>query len=225
MTTVKQIHDAFKKESCKHITASQLLALEKTGFELSAPMEYAKLFPFNKIIHLNRIVLLCEKYDLVFTETKNYSGVIPKKNLVELQEFTDQYDYAHYYKYPKYTLWDAIRDKTKETEYSSFIRRDKCKDFDEITSIYQWFIVAPKNMVVTDTQRTARVKVAKEQKIDELTSSLLQVLTKDPIIIGMIKPEFSHQLLPSNTKIKWGVIITAWGDEASDESVVNENMN
>ncbi len=206
MITAEEIHRAFKEQSCNPATEGQKSALKKAGFELNAPEIYSSLFPLHKIIHLNKILLLCEKYNLIFTETRNFSGGIPQKNLMELEVFMDTFDYVHLIEYEKDYLFTPWRNK--EAQKHAFIKkRDKhTVKHDEEYPIFQWYIVAPKDMVVT-------------QQVFDKT-----FYVPDPIIIGMINPEYGCGGL-SWGKVKWGVIVTAWGDEAKDENVFNERLN
>lgn len=199
MVTVQQIHNAFYKEVCESVTPEQQKALEVAGLNVVPPAIYSKTFPLHKIIHINQILLLCEKYGLLFTETRNFSGVIPNKNIEELQKFVSQYNYVHLRTEAKCPLFG----KYIEAENVLFVKQsDKHSiKYEYEESAYQWHIVAPKNMVVTEEIRKNNM-----------------VYKSDPIIIGMLRPEIWRSA-------RWGVIVTAWGNEASDENVVNEKMN
>lgn len=215
VVTVKQIHNAFYKEAIMPITETQVEVLKKMGFNLSPPKAYSTLFPLNKVIHLNKILLLCEKYDLVFAETSDYEGVIPQKNLTELEQFLNNHNYVHLHKYAEEAgllkeLFGFGKSGKEKKDYTFIKNREKhLIDYDdEESTIYDWCIVAPKNMVVTKKTKKNRL------------------LLDDPIIIGMIKPHWGcGGIRWWEQNEKWGVIVTAWGEEASDESVVNEKMN
>lgn len=199
MTLVKQIHNAFYKEACATATVEQQEALKIAGFKLFPPIEFTKAFPFHKIIHLNKILLLCKKYGLLLADAKSFSGDIPQKNIKELQEFVDRYDYVHLRTAEKAPLFGKFIEG-KDILFVKNSDKHSIKYQDE-DSVFDWSIVAPKDMIVIEGATKKNVKAS-----------------SDPIIIGMIKPKVHR-------RAEWGVIVTAWGDEASDESVVNEKMN
>lgn len=210
LPTVKEIHNAFYKEAIMPVTEAQVSVLKETGFNMLPPAECSKLFPFHKVIHLNKILLLCEKYNLVFSETENYVGSIPQKNLYELEQFTKQYNYFHLKRFEDTSLMKELFGigKSVEEKTFEFIKNKHLIEYDAEETIYEWRIVASKDMVVTKKIRKNRIVVP------------------DPIIIGMIKPHWgAGGMRWWDQNEKWGVIVTAWGDEASDEIVVNERNN
>jgi len=231
--TAAQIHQDFYENSFKPMAPVSSLnagiaslevvqhdysaVLEKTGFtSLVPPPIYPTLFPFHKLIHYNQILMLCDKYKLFFSPTKDFVGAIPPKNMMEVQRFLQQYNYVHFEHWEKQGFWSQLLEREPKGKKYSFVKpeqiehpykEDTCYSGTIPESVFEWFIVAPASMVVT----------RKKRKWDT---------SDDPIIIGMIRPKFGCGGFQWWDKSKaWGVIVMAWGDEASDPAVVNEKMN
>jgi len=50
--------------------------------------EYAKKYPFNKFITEGQVEVICKKYNLVCGDVDRYKGFVPEKNLREVEKFS-----------------------------------------------------------------------------------------------------------------------------------------
>lgn len=197
MNTVKEIHNAFYSDLLNEaITENQKAVLNRIGFTLSPPPEYQKLFPLHKIIHINRVLALCKKYDLLYGELDDYVGTIPARNIKEIESFASNYNLFHVYRYREFGK--NIDEKFVKSE--DVIKYKKEYQREAIV----WRIVASRDLMISKED-------AREYS----------VIHPDPVVLAMIRPDYGSW----DSQLEWGVIVTAWGDEAKDESIVNEKMN
>lgn len=188
---IEQIHNAFYEEICKPISENQKETLSRIGIKLFPPPEYSVLFPAHKIIHINRIISLCEKYKLELGTTEQYVGTIPSKNIDEIENFIT-----------KHPFYKKEVDNTGRIYKFEDTNHGESKNF---KSLFQWQIVAPPSMIISNEVRKKTI-----------------VSAPDPIIIAMIKPEVGFAV---NDAPELGVVVTAWGDEIGNPIAVNEKNN
>jgi len=251
--TAKQIHDDFYgAEERLYVDAiglqhrapdrSKASRLKRIGFGMAKPVidakdfegrkdvskliieaiEYYRIhYPMNKFITESEVEKLCKKYSLVFGNASNYIGDMPEKNLAEIEKFKlrkedwqekNNYDFS-----PGGGLESIIgtwthfleATETARREYGMAIRRNfKNNYFQE-----------PSRQIEKEVE-TAQppFKIcAPHQDFNTLGYEVRDgyKLVWDPIVLQPVK--FKN--------IEAHLIVTAWGDEASDELVVNEINN
>lgn len=198
-STVKEIQESFRRELISFTSQSQLRALNQIGFSGVAPENLQQKFPLHKIIHRNRIIKLCEKYNLIFTDLKSYTESIPQKNINEIEQFVNRFDYFNVHTYGDMFIKSKRIDLIRQSEALIYSEQDKRKAIN-------YFIVAPESMIVNHNKNLDRTTIP--------------TFVNDPIIIAMVAESYGFEHIA-----EWGVIVTAWGDEASHEEIINPENN
>jgi hypothetical protein len=171
-------------------------------------------YPQYKFITEESVKKICKKYGLVYGPVGRYRGEVPEKNLRQIEEFV-----VH----PEDKAWERyIRD-------TSVLGR------------------GPISMGLSDYED---VKRKEEEKINDIPTALLLMRSAEyyeeaPLEIAAPKSDFDtngmeiedYQLTKKHIpdpvvlqpvqykREKYYLIVTAWGDEASDPYVVNEKNN
>lgn len=175
-----------------------------------------KLFPTHKYITEEAVKTICKKYNLVFGTISQYTGFVPKKNLDEISTFYQlypdyQYDYWERYGYDRgrsgsYPISKHSFD-IAVAKQAQLLSSDKSSD-------YNWSV----------NDRPS--KLFKSSKVLNICAPLKDMNTQGHKLDGhkLVKdiPD-PVVLLPVSTG--GYIIITAWGDEASDPLVTNEKLN
>lgn len=251
---IEQIHHEFNtagenllKEALEIINSAPILDAEKTkrleqlGFRQTAEVvkfreiestklkaaelakiveDYSFRYPNHKFITEEAVKRICEKYNLVCAEVSRYKGFVPDKNLREIEAFKIQdKDRLYEQRIVGYSSrWSIIsreqyvkETKPKEREpnpldsFDSIARymlserdlqnRNSGYSYEELTEL---MICAPsKDMDLTDAD-VIGYKVVKRE-------------VPGPVVLRRVMHGY--------------LILTAWGDEASDTDVVNQKMN
>lgn len=173
--------------------------VEFTKQQLEAVNYYRQNYPFNKFITEEQVETICKKYGLICGDVSIYKGFVPEKNLREIAEFKLKPEDAQYYK----TYWGAMHYSTYKISYDEFQRTKLNSEggyfshYHYSSSIGEFKICAPlKDM------NTSNMTITNGYKLEHVP---------DPIVLQPV----NHGYL----------ICSAWGDEASDELVVNEIFN
>lgn len=180
---------------------------EYKALKLAQTVEYYSLhYPNNKFITEEEVQKICSKYNLVYGEVRLYKGDIPEKNLKEIESFNlreEDYLYTEVYTFLGYDVENKVTMHTKESflkaenEYraSGSNNHRSYKSFSCTKG--SLYIAAPKSDMDTSGMKVENFKLIKE--------------IPDPVVLQEVKDGF--------------LIITAWGDEASDSLVVNQKFN
>ena len=186
---------------------------------------YKREYPFNKFITEEQVKEICDKYNLVCGDVIRFKGFVPEKNLKEIEKFKlknkdlciygfcwgsgirsneaikkhitfDQYNYL-----VKNDLFkgDGKGDLTKDDNWcESIVFGFPGKYFDRIT-LQKLQICAPvQDMDISGLELKEGYKLEKK-------------FIPDPVVLQPVKGGY--------------LILTAWGDEASDPIVINEINN
>ena len=249
--TVKQIHDEFSTAQerlfneaigiANKLNSDTVLKADrcnKLGFTSSKPSKdgaeilkrqsessrlieninyFSKKYPLNKFITDIEVKRICEKYGLVFGDASRFIGEIPEKNIKEIESFKlKKEDFIEDVNSDWTTILrnSLMRGHLTPTGFSidhsvgfgdRRISADFVGGFEMDESIEQ----------KASKQKPAFKVVARQQDFDTngmtLRGHKLEMNIPDPIVLQPVKGGY--------------LIVTAWGDEASDEAVVNEKMN
>jgi NAD-dependent DNA ligase len=173
---------------------------------------FRQKYPLYKIITMESLNELCEKYQLGYAAIRAYKGSVPQKNIDVLLncKITDR-DKAviHYYisndKEPKKYLYDSDLARYEHSLNFASSQGYIKKHYDDKHIIFSPLVIAaPPNDFTDSMQKTERF--GKLQPIKNL---------EDPIVMQPVSYLDKIYML----------IITAWGPEASDPNVVNELFN
>lgn len=193
--------------------------LKANETRLNAVMAAIEYLPNAKWIPTDSVKRICEDWKLVFGGVGSYRGFLPAKNLLEIESFKKEHHdkFFHEWYDSPYNSGRIGRFFTEE-EYRVKMNLDLKSKFKEelsggITSIHirpsysnlrntldNLCICAPKK----DMEITSRQELKDGWRIQDVP---------DPIVLA--RRDFHG--------IEGFYIITAWGDEASDEEVVGYN--
>ena len=215
---VEKIHNEFFQAET---TTEKAVRLVKCGFENVKEVDsynekaayYSMAYPFNKFITTKQVKKICDKYDLFLGEIKLFNGFVPDKNLKEIENFRLKLrDYTHFGydtegyggkcifdELPKKLQKELLESNETDTSFNTKYR-EKGNLFKTIFlhEKKDMKIVAPLNQFNLDK----RYKVNKKTRKIELI---------DPIVLQPVEGGY--------------LIDTAWGDEASDNDVINQIRN
>jgi hypothetical protein len=159
---------------------------------------YQQHYPSNKFITDDEIRRICQKYGLVFGDSHDYIGKIPERNAREIIAFVlRQEDHIKYEcKEYKNQHWSGYGCDV----YSRAIGHHY---FKEVPRDQQFYYNRPSLMICAPKTdfRDKGMKVIDGYKI----------VQEDPVVLQPVSGGY--------------LIISKWGPEASDESIVNQNMN
>lgn len=167
---------------------------------------YSLHYPNNKFITKEEVEKICSKYNLVYGEVSLYKGDIPDKNLKEIENFNLREEDYLYSEITSFRGLDIGEEITKHTKESFLTAKSKYEISKSSSSrIYKRFsctkgslyIAAPESDMDTSGMKLDNFKLVRE--------------IPDPVVLQEVKDGF--------------LIITAWGDEASDSLVVNQKFN
>jgi len=172
---------------------------------------FSMRYPQYKFITEESVKKICEKYNLIYGNASLYTGEVPDKNLKHIEDFKISDDDACYqrifslylrmsgthYNAPEYMDKKTVikEEKQKENRFTSGLHED-------IFSKCPLEIAAP-------------LKDFNTENMDVKDFKLSEIEIPDPVVLQPIFFKGTKHYL----------IVTAWGDEASDELVVNQKMN
>lgn len=157
---------------------------------------YQQNYPFNKFINEKQVKEICHKYNLVCGDVNRFMGFVPEKNMEEIVNF-------------KLKSNDVLKIICSKKTFGSNIGeifKDKGERYYDFPNIYKLTeensplqICAPiKDMDISGLELKEGYKLEKK-------------FIPDPVVLQPVKGGY--------------LILTAWGDEASDPLVVNNNKN
>lgn len=172
---------------------------------------YSQKYPQYKFITEESVIKLCNKYKLIYGPVKNYIGDVPDKNLIDIENFSIEQKDEAYEKIVRMD-WEIYRDGDCDyadvKAYERTIETYKEHNFRGHTSQFNkkpFEIVAPAKDFNLDGMRLKDgIKLVKKP-----------IKVEDPIVLQPVRHGGKTHYL----------IVTAWGDEASDPSVMNANHN
>jgi hypothetical protein len=200
--------------------SSKVIETTKLSKEQIELVQYFKQnYPFNKFITEEQVQQICHKYNLVCGDVGRFKGFVPENNIKDIENFKiklqDKCEYLVYgSKGEFYINKSEIRDnivKYLETTTSTYVEfsngeinvKGGYKKYGEYAEVKKQEsnlqICAPvKDMDISGLELIEGYKLQKKH-------------IPDPVVLQPVKGGY--------------LIITAWGDEASDPLVVNENFN
>ena len=185
-------------------------------------------YPFYKFITAENVNKICKKYNLACAPVDRYLGDVPHKNVVEIEKFTSNYSYhTAFERVTDITYQYGSLDSTAIRRFKTWLKTQKTVTEQEAHTKFRdlggtrgginckvekkmmnetLHICAPKkDLNLKGLSKAGSIfSMAQIFKINEVT-------IPDPVVLCQIPEGY--------------LIITAWGNEASDPLVVNEKMN
>lgn len=176
--------------------------MKKERERLANAIQYFKRkYPMYKFITIAEVENICKRYNLVYGDVALFKGFVPEKNLQEIKRF-------------------KISDADKALAPSQFSLLMANSWHNKVSLQGRWgifvpfFIAAPKkDMDMTNVRQEGYLLVNSKNTKD----------IPDPVVLQPVVYVESSAFFEE--RLSGFLIVTAWGDEASDELVVNENHN
>lgn len=184
--------------------------------KLIKAIKYFQLkYPQYKFITEESVKRICEKYNLVYATVDKYTGTVPDKNLEEIANFLIKPEDALYLCTRKnpFSSNGSASIATYE-EYKKGINEEKLKKLSDIDRFnltcnpHYYYSKAAFEIVAPLSDFNLKGYEVKDFKVSKIE-------IPDPIVLQPVCFE----------QKKYYLVVTAWGDEASDPSVVNEINN
>jgi len=185
-------------------------------------MEWQFQYPNHKFITTEMVTKICEKYGLICGPVGRYTGFVPAKNLADISNFEKTV-----FKHREHRLGDIV-DLTEakfnnkdavRAEYPDLMVPADRLEVDRLYSRYKtrylsmvWgktTTINVPNLAICAPEKDMNLKGLKKK--GKFFTLITTRHIPDPVVL---KPVFGGYL-----------IVTAWGDEASDPLVVNERNN
>lgn len=167
---------------------------------------YQQRYPFNQFITEKEVERLCKKYGLVFGPADRFTGDIPEKNLDEIANFKLlEEDMENEYSHSDWHIQSHGIGHFIRNHMGVFIEGEWMEESMERFNETRHF----------RKSKPAFKMVASYQDFDTSNMRLegykLEENLPDPIVLQPVKGGY--------------LVVSKWGDEASDEIVLNEKMN
>lgn len=190
---------------------------------------YSMQYPNNKFITNAMILEICNKYNLIFGNIDRYTGFVPEKNLSEIEKFKirkddegigfsngfffknaviklSQFDSKYYHIFEN-SVSDKSHYSYQSTDGKDFYGYDKKNIFGKAHLGFQnHFYLNTENLMICAPLHD--MKIGENERIS--TNRTIERIP-DPVVCKQVDGGY--------------LIVTAWGDEASDEVVVNQKFN
>lgn len=156
---------------------------------------WQRKYPLYRFIDSATLDRICEKYGLIIGAVGNYTGFVPDKNLREIENFKV-----------------ADEDISKEV----IIRET---DWDTLHKMHSQVGVIPQKTSIIQEQmglEIAAPAIHMQNSESDTSSRNPSVVLDDPIVLQPVYKDDMHEGY---------LIVTAWGDEASDPEVINPASN
>jgi len=198
----------------KAVEATTIASQKKKNEELANLIEYYQIhYPDNKFITEDKTKEICQKYGLLCAETRYYISDVPEKNLQEIENFKlkeaemDKVTYS-WYKWDRQNGHHFLMPSSKEDGgmYGYYANHRGWG-----TEYYRKPENETHHFTKPDLKICASVKDfdTKNMRIED--GYKLELNLPDPIVLQPVKGGY--------------LIVSKWGLEASDESLVNEISN
>ena len=194
--------------------------------------KYQVMYPNNKFITEEQVKAICFKYNLICGEVKRFKGFVPEKNLLEIENFKKRYKTPQQVRVTNWQKGDVdiiSLDDYKREESSGYISyrhiatdrhclQQNKTDYDGIHFYGSYINSNGKYENGTFRFEIIGLQICAPVKDMDMEGMTIQegykmrkIHVPDPVVL---------QPLPGGY-----IVISAWGDEASDENVVNQNHN
>ncbi len=239
-----KLKTALLKQAGFKITKDQVKKEAKPKYSFSVLNTAMELFGQHKFISIAQVDQLCKKYSLLCLPIENFTGFVPNKNLSDITEFIKNHS-GYSYPIKGASGIKKVYQSASDGELNCIITRGPRNKHDEKT-FYKHFPdgLVPHNFIeLSYNQFKYDACIPGELRGIYLKGSTIYKFERSSLFICASKKDFGNtgpltkfgsmmgivSTIPDPVvlcphKDGW-VIVTAWGDEASDPLVVNEQMN
>lgn len=180
---------------------------------------YQRNYPLNKFITEEQVKIICHKYNLVCGDVDRFKGFVPEKNLREIEGFKLKDSEQGLVELVNTCVTDVSLGFYNESDLSDRLYLSSPQDENEELVVKAMALGVRRDHVYiqrSDKKNTLKICApVKDMDISGLELVEGYKLQKkhipDPVVLQPVKGGY--------------LILTAWGDEASDELVVNQKMN
>lgn len=172
------------------------------SLELLNLEKFQAVYPKYRLIGLNAVFALCQKYNLYIGHNSLYTHSIPDKNLLELAEHKE---------IEAKTEICFLKDVNSISELIEMCKGNKAKYTSLVPASY--FVIAPRSYFDKDAVVINRTLESIPKPKLSIKFGLREMVIPDPIVVT---PLSTHQT---------GVVFqiaTAWGNEAEDSQVTTK---
>lgn len=165
-----------------------------------------KYFGVYKFILKPQLERICEKYNLYVRDTKFFLGDIPEKNIKDIMNFKICIDDLPINEEYKHMIIGQVQIDSHSMMFDRKPPMLKIQDFDKFLLTGLIEIASIKSLFSDKAFEKSNDRIIGELEIEPKNQVDL-----DPIVLCRTKHGY--------------LIITAWGDEANDELILNETLN
>lgn len=187
---------------------------EKNKDLIDAINFFSMEYPLYKFITVESVNKICEKYNLIYGPIDKYLGDVPEKNLKQIEQFKIKEE-LHCWMEERQYNWVSSSNNNKNISY---LDSNKAKEREREHRAYESSYRS--NTTITFSkcplEIAAPIKDFDTKDMEVVNHKLVQKIEiPDPVVLCPVI--FKN--------VRYFLIITAWGLEASDEIVVNQNFN
>jgi hypothetical protein len=209
------------KEAKKEIERLDKLKLENLNKEtlIEAINYFSFKYPQYKFITEDSVKKICEKYNLIYGSVGRYTGEIPTKNLEDMEKFSISDEDKCYLMITRYMSMYSS-ESIKIINYKDFhdYHNPPKKEYNDYISGMRMFDTLGRlhtNCKAAPLEIAAPLKDFNTVGMEIKNKQLCKIEIPDPVVLQPIYFK----------GIKHYLIMTAWGEEGSDELVINQKMN
>ncbi len=197
--------------------AAEIVMARREKEETAKALEYFLIhFPQYKFITTEEAQRICKKYNLYIGDVSQFKGFVPEKNLNQINTFfKEENEINTSYTTSDYSgRWRQVEKETYEQGLKNQKEQEEFYDKNIEFSAQMRRYIPRFNCSNTDLKIAAPIKDM-DTRGYKVSGHFLVKEIPDPVVLAPI--------------VKYGIelycIVTAWGDEASDEIVVNQISN
>ena len=204
--------------------------LEMSEKDKEFVLKYRREFPLHKFITEEQIEVICKKYNLVFGESKRYTGFMPERNLAEIEAFQKRYPkMGKMGEFSEYSMYGDYQEMVNLSGIDVVLGSDISKlkgngvDIQQEINKHDGINYYGDIKCSDGVTRSGRVVMngmkicapVKDMDMSGMTIEdgykMKELFIPDPIVVQPV--------------VGGWLILTAWGNEASDPIVVNSINN
>ncbi len=202
------------KQSKEAVIYTGIIGKETDAKKISELVIYYKVrYPNNKFITEKQVKSICDKWNLVCAPVDRFKGFVPEIKLKEIERFNvhgnDKRDMVC--KNIKFTFnyVDENEQAALKRKYRNGIYPVPQRGEIEGANIKSYDLIDNQSLLICAPKKDMDLQGL--QKLGAIFASFNTVTIPDPVVLQPVKGGY--------------LIVAAWGDEATDENVVNQGMN